>query len=246
MTDAGVNGTGTLQSTFARVELRPRPNQLIVGPSLSTLPGLASPTLKPLDTWIEIVTPAKPYPMATPGMQEHSMPILRSSVSEQKPSLTNKKRCLFEEIRGFKLKGEAAHTIAEGSEAQDNMMSPGLKMTQRRIYQNGFETPTPNKQFKVARRPILKSEALAFPSLSAAKQPDESSVNLASKAKLMRLGSFSDDGTGTGGCIKTDLENPDEEANMVLASKSIALQEPNSAVLSRKRKPIKAVRVSKL
>lgn len=246
MTDAGVNRTATLQSTFAQVELRPRPNPLILGSSLSTLPGLASPVMKPLDTWMEIVTPAKPYPTAAPGMQEHSMPILRSSVSEQKPSVPSKKRGLFEEIRGFKLKGEAAPTIAEGSEAHDNMMSPGLKMTQRRIYQNGFETPTPTKQFKVARRPILKSEALAFPSLSAANQPGESSANQASKAKLMWLGSFSDDGTGTGGCQNEHLDNVDDHANLVLASKSILLQEPNSAALSRKRKPIKAVRVSKL
>lgn len=245
MTEAGVNRTATLQSTFAQVELRPRPNPLIIGPSLSTLPGLASPILKPLDTWMEIVTPAKPYPTAAPGKQEHSMPVLRSSVSEQKPSVPSKKRGLFEEIRGFKLKGEAAPTIAEGSEAHDNMMSPGLKMTQRKIYQNGFETPTPTKQFKVARRPILKSEALAFPAISS-KQPDESSANLTSKAKLMRLGSFSDDGTGTGGCQNEHLENADENTHMVLASKSILLQEPNSAALSRKRKPIKAVRVSKL
>lgn len=244
VTDAGVNRTSTLQSTFAKVELRPRPNPLFVGPSMNSLPGLASPTLKQNETWVEIVTPAKPYAAAAATKnQEQSMPVLRASFSDQKPGLVTQKRGLFEEIRGFKLKGEATRTIAEGSELQqDNMMSPGLKMMQRRIYQNGFESLTPTKQLKISRRTVLNQEML--PALSENKPREESPATRGSKAKLMRLGSFSDDGTRAVGGHSDERANAELKAVNVLGSKSIFIPEPNSAVLSGKRKPIKALRVN--
>lgn len=250
MTEPAFKKGATFQSTFDNLDIKTRPQPIHVGPSLSTLQGMGSPNLKPFDTWVDTVSPSKPFQNTTKprnskkyAPNEDSMPLIQQTLSDRKTRLAAQKKGMFEEIKDFKLKGEATVTIAEGSECQDNMMSPGLKIKQRHIYQKEFDSPTPAKQKTVSRRPHFKSEALVFPSLTDIKDQTKQPTKHSPKHKLMRLGSFSDDGAGPTICQDDELTLGADGHRGNQASKSILHPEPNSAALSNRRKPVKVVRV---
>jgi hypothetical protein len=244
-------GVGTLQSTFTHTELRPRPAKLVIGPTFTTLPGIVSPLMKPFDTWTDTVTPNKPEQkskdfggLGKTRNQELSMPVVQLSMSENRTGLIKRKKGLFDEIKEFKLKGEPAGTIAEGSECTDNMMSPGLQMHQRHIYHKDFESPPKAQPLVLARRPHANSDALMHLPNPELKQHGEAAKRHSSKSKLMRLGSFSDDGKTQVGCIDVEQGHKPHRFPTSQVSKSIIQPEqPYSALVSNRRNPVKVLRV---